>query len=122
MKRTASFESLHDPQRNYTRVIFIDAVEPKNHRTQPPPSTDPRFPDTIEVSYAIATNFREPHDPRSERPGRAVGDFVADHDSAGAGAEDRFRRSRAFAVCPERQILRERAAAPASSGSSSRSR
>ena len=32
VKRTASLESLHDPQRNYTRVVFIDAVEPKNHR------------------------------------------------------------------------------------------
>ena len=63
VKRTASFESLHDPQRNYTRIVFIDAVEPKNHRMQPTNPKEPRFPDTIEVSYAIATNFREPHGP-----------------------------------------------------------
>ncbi len=61
IKRTASFESLHEPLRNYTRVVFIDAVEPKNPRTLPAPSTDPRFPDTIEVSYALSTKFQPGH-------------------------------------------------------------
>ncbi len=60
-RRTASFESLHDPKRNYTRLIFIDAVEPKNHRLQPGGSNEPRFPDTIEVNYAITTNFKAGH-------------------------------------------------------------
>jgi len=59
VKRTASLESLHDPQRNYTRVVFIDAVEPKNHRPRLDDPNEPRFPDTIEVSYSISTNFKE---------------------------------------------------------------
>lgn len=61
VKRTASFESLHNPQRNYTRVVFIDAVEPKNHRPRPDHPNEPRFPDTIEVSYSISTKFKEDH-------------------------------------------------------------
>jgi len=59
VKRTVSFEALHDPQRNYTRVVFIDAVEPKNHRPRLDDPNEPRFPDTIEVSYSITTNFKE---------------------------------------------------------------
>lgn len=59
IRHTASFEALQDPQRDYTRMIFIDAVEPKNQLMQPPPnSTQPRFPDTIELSYSIVTNFK----------------------------------------------------------------
>lgn len=61
IKRTASFESLHNPQRNYTRVVFVDAVEPKNHRTQPGNPNEARFPDTIEVSYSITTQFKTRH-------------------------------------------------------------
>ena len=61
VKRTASFESLSDPKRNYTRVIFIDAVEPKNHRPHPDHPGEPRFPDTIEVSYSISTKFKAGH-------------------------------------------------------------
>lgn len=65
VKHTASFESMHGPQRNYTRLVFIDAVEPKNPRTRPnpsPPPTDlPRFPDTIEVSYKIEPRLKPGH-------------------------------------------------------------
>lgn len=61
VKRTASFESLHDPQRNYTRIVFIDAVEPKNHRPRPDVPGEPRFPDTIEVSYSISTRLKPGH-------------------------------------------------------------
>jgi hypothetical protein len=68
IKRTASFESLHDPQRNYTRVVFIDAVEPKNHRLQTAHPSEPRFPDTIEVSYAISTNFKADHAGEKDDP------------------------------------------------------
>ncbi|MGB8464778.1 MAG: hypothetical protein WCE49_07535, partial [Terrimicrobiaceae bacterium] len=42
-------------------LILIDAVEPKNHRLQPGGSNEPRFPDTIEVNYAITTNFKPDH-------------------------------------------------------------
>jgi hypothetical protein len=71
VRHAASFESLDNPKRNYTRLIFIDAVEPKNERTQPPPhQTEPRFPDTIEVSYEITTHFKadhaDEHDPPEE--------------------------------------------------------
>ncbi|MBM4259674.1 MAG: hypothetical protein FJ147_27730 [Deltaproteobacteria bacterium] len=62
IKHTASFEALHNPRRNYTRLIFIDAVEPKNERMQPAPNNqEPRFPDTIEVSYSIAPRFKPAH-------------------------------------------------------------
>ncbi|MGH9929919.1 MAG: hypothetical protein ACREA9_11950 [Pyrinomonadaceae bacterium] len=67
IKHTAPYESLEDSRRNYTRLVFIDAVEPKNSRLQPnpapPPVTPdkPRFPDTIEVSYSIATRFKAGH-------------------------------------------------------------
>jgi hypothetical protein len=62
VRHTASFESLQTPKRNYTRLIFIDAVEPKNERTQPPPNdTKLRFPDTIEVSYTVETRFKPDH-------------------------------------------------------------
>ncbi|MDL1894922.1 hypothetical protein FBQ82_01485 [Anaerolineae bacterium CFX7] len=62
VRHTASFEALQNPKRNFTRLIFIDAVEPKNPRTQPPAgNTALRFPDTIEVSYSIATKFKPQH-------------------------------------------------------------
>ncbi|MBA4182497.1 MAG: hypothetical protein H0X49_00575, partial [Acidobacteria bacterium] len=62
ISRTASFEALQNPRRNYTRLIFIDAVEPKNHRLQSAPGeTQPRFPDTIEVSYKLETRFKPDH-------------------------------------------------------------
>lgn len=67
IRHTAPFEALEDSQRNYTRLVFIDAVEPKNPRLQakppaPPVVPDkPRFPDTIEVSYSIETRFKAGH-------------------------------------------------------------
>lgn len=68
VKRTASLESLHDPQRNYTRIVFIDAVEPKNHRPRPDAPQEPRFPDTIEVSYTIRTRFKAGHAAQHDSP------------------------------------------------------
>lgn len=62
VRHTASLESLQNPQRDYTRLIFIDAVEPKNPRFQPSPhQTELRFPDTIDVSYTITTQFKTGH-------------------------------------------------------------
>ncbi|MCB0522799.1 MAG: hypothetical protein KDD27_27895 [Saprospiraceae bacterium] len=62
VRRSASFESLHSPKRNYTRLVFIDAVEPKNERKQAPPhQQEPRFPDTIEVNYEVTTHFKNDH-------------------------------------------------------------
>jgi hypothetical protein len=68
VKRTASLESLHDPQRDYTRIVFIDAVEPKNHRTRADAPNEPRFPDTIEVSYKITTFFKKDHGAQHDDP------------------------------------------------------
>ncbi len=59
MINTASFESLHNPQRNSTRMIFIDAVEPK--KDTPENGKEPDFPDTIEVNYSIAAQFKDGH-------------------------------------------------------------
>ena len=61
IKRTAPFESLAGARRNYTRLVFIDAVEPKNQRRQAPANTEPRFPDTIEVTYSITPVFKADH-------------------------------------------------------------
>ncbi len=69
IRRTASYESLQTPQRNFTRLIFIDAVEPKNPRMQPPPNdTEPRFPDTIEVSYTLEPRFKPSHAAKKDTP------------------------------------------------------
>jgi hypothetical protein len=57
--RTASFESLHNPERSSTRIIFIDAVEPKKDNSGGP--GEPDFPDTIDVIYSIETNFKQDH-------------------------------------------------------------
>jgi hypothetical protein len=62
LRHTAPFEALANAQRDHTRLIFIDAVEPKNHRTRPAPNqTELRFPDTIEVSYSIEPRFKAGH-------------------------------------------------------------
>jgi len=59
IRHTASFEALQNPQRDFTRLVFIDAIEPKNHRMQPNPNqAEPRFPDTIEVTYSITPVFK----------------------------------------------------------------
>ncbi|WGK65307.1 hypothetical protein [Croceiramulus getboli] len=53
--RTASFEALDKPQRNSTRLVFIDAVEPKKPRQ----GGAPAFPDSIEVTYTLEPQFKE---------------------------------------------------------------
>ncbi|MBE9140810.1 hypothetical protein IQ254_27030 [Nodosilinea sp. LEGE 07088] len=59
MLRTASFEALDQPQRHASRLVFIDAVEPK--KAQPEGGGDPGFPDTIEVSYSIEVRLKPGH-------------------------------------------------------------
>ena len=56
---TASFEALHDPQRNSTRIVFVDAVEPK--KPAPENAPEPDFPDTIDVSYSVEAVFKGGH-------------------------------------------------------------
>lgn len=64
MIRTASFEALDGPQRNSTRIIFIDAVEPKKE----PQGADPVFPDTIDVSYVLESQFKVDHAAQKDDP------------------------------------------------------
>lgn len=67
VRHTAPFEALHDAQRNYTRLVFIDAVEPKDPRPRlPAPNVEPRFPDTIEVSYTVEPRFKPGHAAQSD--------------------------------------------------------
>ena len=66
IKHTAPFESLEQSKRNYTRLIFIDAVEAKNQRERAP--NKPRFPDTIEVTYTVDTNFKADHAAQKDPP------------------------------------------------------
>ncbi|MBR9920676.1 MAG: hypothetical protein GYB31_07530 [Bacteroidetes bacterium] len=63
MIRTASFESLMKANRNSTRLIFIDAIEPKKLPVPTPqnPDPDPDFPDTIELNYSIEPRFKIDH-------------------------------------------------------------
>lgn len=64
MIRTASFESLDDPQRNSTRIVFIDAIEPKQDRQ----GNNPVFPDTIDVNYRIVPQFKADHAEQADDP------------------------------------------------------
>ena len=59
ISRTVSFESLHNPQRNASRIVFIDALEPKKEALEN--TSEPGFPDAIEVSYSIEVNFKTGH-------------------------------------------------------------
>jgi hypothetical protein len=61
IKRTAPFTSLFDPDRSHTTLIFIDAVETKNERMRPPPhASETRFPDLIELAYAVRPAYKNP--------------------------------------------------------------
>ncbi|MFN3997300.1 hypothetical protein [Algoriphagus sp.] len=65
IKHTISFEALqpdsHDRiSRNYTRVIYLDALEPKNERFLPN-STDPRYPDELWAQYTLVPKIKKGH-------------------------------------------------------------
>jgi len=64
LKHYASFESLIPDDfgivnRNYTTLIFIDAIEPKSALTKPDGQL--RFPDELEVDYTITPHFKPDH-------------------------------------------------------------
>lgn len=44
------------PDRSYTRIVFIDAVEPKKELGLPSTAAHP-FPNTIDVSYSLFANY-----------------------------------------------------------------
>jgi len=64
MIRTASFESLDNPQRNSTQIVFIDAVEPKKE----PQNGNPSFPDIIDLAYTLEPRFKSGHATERDEP------------------------------------------------------
>ncbi len=69
IRHTAALQALQDPQRDFTQLIFIDAVEPKNPLMQPAPNnTQPRFPDTIQVHYEVDTFFKPGYASKQDSP------------------------------------------------------
>lgn len=56
LKKTASRIAITNPDRSYTRIVFIDAVEPKKDITKPSTTAQP-FPNTIDVVYSLTPHF-----------------------------------------------------------------
>jgi hypothetical protein len=56
LKRSASRLTITGPDRSQTRVVFIDAVEPKKDITKASTQANP-FPNTIDVEYALVPHF-----------------------------------------------------------------
>ena len=54
--KTASRVATTDPDRSYTRLVFVDAVEPKKDLSKAATAAQP-FPNTIEVSYTLTPVF-----------------------------------------------------------------
>lgn len=54
--KTASRVATTKPDRSHTRIVFIDAVEPKKDLTKPSTQTHP-FPNTIDLTYRITPKF-----------------------------------------------------------------
>lgn len=64
LKHTVSFEALQADRfdrvnRNYTRIVYIDALDPKNELKQP--NGDLRFPDELWAEYKIKPKTKEGH-------------------------------------------------------------
>src|SRR5262249_16956476 len=57
---TASIQALQQPQRGHTRLIFLDAVEPKSELPQAGAPAETRFPDIIELDYEVRPRFASP--------------------------------------------------------------
>ena len=54
--KTASRVATTKPDRTYTRIVFIDAIEPKKPTDAPATHAHP-FPNTIDVEYELVPNF-----------------------------------------------------------------
>lgn len=52
LKKTASRVAIDNPDRSYTRIVFIDAIEPKKDLDNPNP-----FPNIIDVTYTLTPQF-----------------------------------------------------------------
>ena len=65
-KHTVSYEALQPDKfgkinRSHTRIIYIDAIEPKSGLTRSASNSDPRFPDEIWVDYTVKTSMKKNH-------------------------------------------------------------
>ncbi|GAA0879808.1 hypothetical protein GCM10009119_27770 [Algoriphagus jejuensis] len=65
IKHTVSFEALQQDNfdavnRDYTRIIFIDALEPKNERKRPG-SSELRYPDELWAEYTLVPKLKKGH-------------------------------------------------------------
>ena len=56
LKDTASRIATTEPDRSYTRVVFIDAVEPKKDLEKPATVANP-FPNTLHLNYTLTPKF-----------------------------------------------------------------
>ncbi|MGQ0679967.1 MAG: hypothetical protein ACT4OM_10015 [Actinomycetota bacterium] len=70
MVRTAPLQALDEPERDYTRLIFFDAVEPKSALAQAANPAQTRFPDIVNLDYQVQTRFRKA--PAASDPDEAV--------------------------------------------------
>ena len=55
--QTASMLALQEPRRQHTRLVYLDAIEPKNEQMQTAHPEETRFPDVIEVDYDLRPAF-----------------------------------------------------------------
>lgn len=56
LNKTASRLAIGTPDRGSTRIVFIDAIEPKKDATLPSTPTQP-YPNTIDASYSLTPSF-----------------------------------------------------------------
>ena len=64
LKKTASRVATTNPDRSHTRIVFIDAVEPKKNLDGAATLAHP-FPNTIDLEYQLVPNFIPSVDPAS---------------------------------------------------------
>lgn len=62
LKESANVVALKKPDRSYTRIVFIDAVEPKKPLDSPATQANP-FPNTINLDYTLKPIFIDSVDP-----------------------------------------------------------
>ena len=57
--QTASLQALQDPQRTYTRLVFLDAVEPQVAPPTPGQAPDVHFPDLVHLKYSVTPHLKK---------------------------------------------------------------
>jgi len=56
LKKAVSRVATSNPDRSHTRIVFIDAVEPKKNLDAPATHAHP-FPNTIDLTYDLVPHF-----------------------------------------------------------------